>query len=390
MAVAVGPEEDVFLRGDGATARAGHLGEVVQTRGDFARRQPFEHRPAERDDQGHGLGAAGVGHILTARIAACTAPADASGRTRKCKNQWNCVPSWKMPDCGVVIVASAARRYRCHVGRSGAGSPFAGLGGVETPLADRDLRGSLMGKLDGKVAIITGGARGQGEAHARLFVEEGAHVVIGDVLDDDGQRVASELGAMARYVRLDVSRADDWSNAVAVAESMGPLRVLVNNAAIHWTRPIEFETADGFERIWRVNLLGAFSASRRPSSPCAAPAADRSSTSRRPRGLTGLAYHGAYGSAKWGMRGLTRTAAVELGRDGIRVNSIHPGPINTSMMTRSPGIEETDFDERFQHLPARRCGEPREVSQLVVFLASDDSAFITGTERNQQRHRRTG
>src|SRR5687768_15608930 len=132
------------------------------------------------------------------------------------------------------------------------------LGAVETPLEIECTWGKSMGRLDGKVAIITGGARGQGEAHARLCVEEGAHVVIGDVLDDDGQRVAVELGSMARYVRLDVSRAEDWANAVSVAESMGPLRVLVNNAAIHWTRPIEFETADGFEKIWRVNLLGAF------------------------------------------------------------------------------------------------------------------------------------
>jgi 3alpha(or 20beta)-hydroxysteroid dehydrogenase len=237
-----------------------------------------------------------------------------------------------------------------------------------------------MGKLDGKVAIITGGARGQGEAHARLFVEEGASVVIGDVLDDDGQRVAGELGDAARYVHLDVSRAEDWDNAVAVAESMGPLRVVVNNAAIHWTRPIEYETADGFERIWRVNLLGPFLGIKAVIEPMRRAGGGSIVNISSTAGLTGYAYHGAYGSAKWGMRGLTRTAAVELGRDGIRVNSIHPGPINTSMMTRSPGIEETDFDERFQHLPARRCGEPREVAQLVVFLASDDSAFITGTE----------
>ena len=237
-----------------------------------------------------------------------------------------------------------------------------------------------MGKLDGKVAIITGGARGQGEAHARLFVEEGAHVVIGDVLDEDGQRVARELGAMARYVRLDVSRSEDWDNAVAIAASMGPLRVLVNNAAIHWTRPIEFETADGFERIWRVNLLGAFLGIKAAIEPMRRAGGGSIVNISSTAGLTGLAYHGAYGSAKWGMRGLTRTAAVELGGDGIRVNSIHPGPINTSMMTRSPGMDEADFNERFLHLPARRYGEPREVSQLVVFLASDDSAFITGTE----------
>src|SRR5688500_12899722 len=130
------------------------------------------------------------------------------------------------------------------------------LGAVETPLEIECTWGISMGKLDGKVAIITGGARGQGEAHARLCVAEGAQVVIGDVLDDDGEKVAADLGDAARYVRLDVTKEDDWANAVSVAESMGPLRVLVNNAAIHWTRPIEYENAVGFERIWRVNLFG--------------------------------------------------------------------------------------------------------------------------------------
>jgi 3alpha(or 20beta)-hydroxysteroid dehydrogenase len=237
-----------------------------------------------------------------------------------------------------------------------------------------------MGRLDGKVVIITGGARGQGEAHARLCVEEGARVVFGDVLDDDGAKVAADLGEAARYVHLDVTSEADWASAVSLAESMGPLRVLVNNAAIHWTRPIEYENAIGFERIWRVNLLGPFLGIKAVIEPMRRAGGGSIINISSTAGLTGLAYHGAYGSAKWGLRGLTRTAAVELGRDGIRVNSIHPGPINTAMMTRSPGVEETDFDERFKHLPARRYGEPSEVAQLVVFLASDDSAFITGTE----------
>jgi 3alpha(or 20beta)-hydroxysteroid dehydrogenase len=237
-----------------------------------------------------------------------------------------------------------------------------------------------MGRLDGKVVIITGGARGQGEAHARLCAEEGARVVFGDVLDDDGAKVAADIGDAARYVHLDVTSEADWANAVSVAESMGPVRALVNNAAIHWTRPIEYENAVGFERIWRVNLLGPFLGIKAVIEPMRRAGGGSIINISSTAGLTGLAYHGAYGSAKWGLRGLTRTAAVELGRDGIRVNSIHPGPINTAMMTRSPGVEETDFDERFKHLPARRYGEPSEVAQLVVFLASDDSAFITGTE----------
>ena len=237
-----------------------------------------------------------------------------------------------------------------------------------------------MGKLDGKVAIITGGARGQGEAHARLFVEEGAHVVIGDVLDDDGAKVAAELGAAARYVHLDVSSEADWAAAVATATAMGPLNVLVNNAAIHWMRPLEFENAVGFEKIWRVNLFGPFLGIKAAIEPMRRAGGGSIVNISSTAGLTGLAYHGAYGSAKWGLRGLTRTAAVELGKDKIRVNSIHPGPINTAMMTRSPGVEGEDLYERYKHLPLRRYGEPDEVSSLVVFLASDESAFITGTE----------
>jgi len=244
-----------------------------------------------------------------------------------------------------------------------------------------------MGKLDGKVAIITGGARGQGEAHARLCVEEGARVVIGDVLDDDGQRVAVELGSMARYVHLDVSRADNWANAVSVAESMGPLRVLVNNAAIHWTRPIEFETAEGFEKIWRVNLLGAFLGIKAAIEPMRRAGGGSIINISSTAGLTGLAYHGAYGSAKWGMRGLTRTAAVELGRDGIRVNSVHPGITMTPLIRE--GLQDYAASGRFASAKAAEeeiaamgalgiTSDPEDTAHAFVYLASEEARFVTG------------
>jgi 3alpha(or 20beta)-hydroxysteroid dehydrogenase len=233
-----------------------------------------------------------------------------------------------------------------------------------------------MGRLDGKVAIITGAARGQGEAEARRFVAEGAKVVLADVLDDDGERVAKELGENAAYVHLDVSNEADWSAAVVVAQAFGALNVLVNNAAIHWVRPIERETAAGMEKMWRVNLLGPFLGMQVVLEPMRAAGGGSIINVSSTAGLTGLAYHGAYGHTKWGLRGLTKVAAVEFGGSGIRVNSVHPGPINTNMLTKSPGMA----GNRFQHLPARRHGEPEEVASLLVFLASDESAFMTGTE----------
>jgi 3alpha(or 20beta)-hydroxysteroid dehydrogenase len=231
-------------------------------------------------------------------------------------------------------------------------------------------------RLEGKVAIITGAARGQGEAEARRFVAEGAKVVLGDVLDDDGKRVAAELGDAAVYQHLDVTSEADWAAAVQTAQRFGPLNVLVNNAAIHWVRPIEFETAEALEKIWRVNFLGPFLGMKTVLPAMRAAGGGSIINVSSIAGTTGLAYHGAYGHTKWALRGVTKTAAVEFGGDGVRVNSVHPGPINTSMMTKSPGVD----DQRFKHLPARRAGEPEEVASLAVFLASDESAFMTGTE----------
>ena len=237
---------------------------------------------------------------------------------------------------------------------------------------------TVASRLDGKVAIITGAARGQGEAHARRFIAEGAKVVLGDVLDVDGERVAADLGDGATYVHLDVTSEADWDTAVAAAGALGSLNVLINNAAIHWVRPIEHERPEALEKIWRVNFLGSFIGMQKVIAPmraaCGGSIINVSSTA----GLTGLAYHSGYGHTKWAIRGVTKVAAVELGGDGIRVNSVHPGPINTNMLSSSPGA--TPDVARFQHLPARRYGEPEEVASLMVFLASDESAFMTGTE----------
>jgi len=229
--------------------------------------------------------------------------------------------------------------------------------------------------LTGKVAVITGAARGQGAAEARLFVERGARVVLTDVLDADGKQLADELGEAARFVRHDVTSADDWNAAVAVAVSeFGGLNVLVNNAAIYTAKPLTDTTPEELEKILRVNLVGAFRGIRSVVGPMSEAGGSIVNISSQ-AGLEGLMGHSAYGSSKWGLRGLTKTAALELGPKGIRVNSVHPGPIATPMvpyLTTGPGS--------FPTLPLQRTGVPEEVAELVAFLASDASSYVTGAE----------
>jgi 3alpha(or 20beta)-hydroxysteroid dehydrogenase len=232
-------------------------------------------------------------------------------------------------------------------------------------------------RLAGKTAIITGGARGQGEAEVRRFVAEGANVVIADLLDEPGAQLAAELGPNATYLHTDVTQEADWAKAVATAEAYGPLNVLVNNAAIHWVRPIEFETAEGLEKMWRVNALGPFLGMKAVLEPMRRAGGGSIVNISSTAGMLGYAYHGAYGHTKWALRGLSKVAAVEFGESGIRVNSVHPGPIKTTML---PDYENPAVDERFRRLPAGRAGEASEVAALVLFLASDESNFITGME----------
>lgn len=230
-----------------------------------------------------------------------------------------------------------------------------------------------MGRLDGKVAIVTGGSRGQGEAEARLFVREGAQVVVADVLDEQGKALAKELGDNVRFVRLDVSDETAWPGALTfVLEAFGRVDVLVNNAAVHHTIALEDETVAGFEKMFRVNLLGTFLGMRTCAPELRKTGHGSIVNISSAAGMVGFYGHGAYGASKWGVRGLTKVAAIELGPD-IRVNSVHPGPIETDMLPAgSP--------DRFTRLPLRRTGKPEEVAELVLFLASDASSYITGSE----------
>lgn len=227
-----------------------------------------------------------------------------------------------------------------------------------------------MGRLDGKVALITGGARGQGAVEAHLFAAEGAMVLATDV----GEPTELETGDAIRFRRHDVSAPDDWAAAVAEAvETWGRLDILVNNAGIYTVNRIEDETLDRFRRILDVNLLGTFLGIQAALPVMRAAGGGSIVNVSSLAGMKGIPGHAAYGASKWAVRGLTRTAAAELGRFGIRVNSVHPGPIRTSM------LPEGD-ESRFAQMPLRRTGGPEEVARLVLFLASDEASYITGAE----------
>ncbi len=233
-----------------------------------------------------------------------------------------------------------------------------------------------MGRLDGKVAIISGGARGQGAAEARLFTAEGANVVIGDGLDDEGKAVAAELGDRAACLHLDVTEESQWQAAVALAEErFGPVTVLVNNAGIlHFQSIDKTERAD-FERVMQVNVVGVFLGMKAVTPSMTKAGGGSIVNISSTAGLQGLPYLGAYVASKWAVRGLTKTAAIDLGPKGIRVNSVHPGGIDTPMIA---GSDPNAWS--YRRLPVPRMGQPEEVAQAVLFLASDESSYTTGAE----------
>jgi 3alpha(or 20beta)-hydroxysteroid dehydrogenase len=228
------------------------------------------------------------------------------------------------------------------------------------------------GDLAGVVAIVTGAARGQGEADAVHLAEAGARVVLTDVLEEQGREVAARIGSdRARFVPHDVADEHAWSRVVETTmRTFDSIGVLVNNAGIHWTRPIEEETLEGFRRILDVNLVGAFLGIRAVTAPMRVAGKGSIINVSSLAGSTGLPGHGAYGSSKWALRGLTRTAAIELGPSNIRVNAVLPGAVATAMAGPSGGAGA----------PLGRIAQPADVAELVTFLASDRSAMISGAE----------
>ncbi|WP_028479722.1 glucose 1-dehydrogenase [Nocardia sp. CNY236] len=230
-----------------------------------------------------------------------------------------------------------------------------------------------MGRLTGKVALISGAARGMGAAHAKAFVAEGAHVVLGDILDDQGAAVAEELGDRAIYRHLDVREPDQWRAAVAEASRrFGALNVLVNNAGVvNGNLLVSYELAE-WQRMIDINLTGTF-LGMQAATPAMITAGGGSiiniSSTEGLRGSPGV--HG-YTATKFAVRGLTKSTAIELAPLGIRVNSVHPGLIRTPMTA--------DIPEDLLTIPLGRAADPAEVSALVTFLASDESSYSTGAE----------
>jgi 3alpha(or 20beta)-hydroxysteroid dehydrogenase len=233
------------------------------------------------------------------------------------------------------------------------------------------------------VALVTGASRGQGEAEARAFVDEGAAVVLADVLDAEGRAVAASLGPQAHYVHLDVREPTSWATAVAEAErAFGALRVLVNNAAVLGAGGVEDATPEDFMNVVAVNQLGCFlgmqaatRSMRRTPAGVVCSIINVSSTG----GMVGYPGAIAYAGSKWAVRGMTKAAALELAPD-IRVNSLHPGPVDTPMI-REEGVSDEEFAARWRAIvPLARPARPEEIAKVALFLASDESSFMTGSE----------
>ena len=232
-----------------------------------------------------------------------------------------------------------------------------------------------MGRLDDKVCLITGGSRGQGAAEARLFKSEGGRVWITDVLDQDGQALAEEIGAQYRH--LDVRDESGWTNLVEeIVEVDGGLNVLINNAGIFRSNRLVDTPTDEFQLVMDINCLGVFLGMRSVAPAMMATGHGSIVNISSLAGLRAATGSLAYGASKWAVRGMTKTASVEFARKGIRVNSIHPGLIETPMADELG----TSPEKLMKRTPLGRMAQADEVANLALYLASDESSYSTGSE----------
>jgi 3alpha(or 20beta)-hydroxysteroid dehydrogenase len=239
----------------------------------------------------------------------------------------------------------------------------------------------MSGKLEGRVAVITGAARGQGEATARLFAAQGARVVVADMLEAEGQAVAADVGASALFIKLDVSDEAQWAALdVAVKAKWGQAAdILVNNAGIVHPASIFDLTKADFERVLQINLIGAWLGIKTLAPGMVAKGKGAIVNIVSSSGLWGMNGLAAYSSSKWALRGISKTAAMELGYKGVRVNAVFPGGINTAMGNVT-GENASELNKYYVGQTIQRIGEPEEVAQTSLFLASDDASYICGAE----------
>ncbi len=238
-------------------------------------------------------------------------------------------------------------------------------------------------RLKGKVALISGGARGQGAAEARLFVQEGARVVVADILEGEGEGVVADIreaGGDASFVRLDVTSEDDWRSAVEfTVETYGRLDVLINNAAIYRRTPIVDTDLEEWKRIMDVNSTGVFLGTKRAVPAMQASGGGSIINVSSTAGLVGSGRGSAYGASKGSVRLFTKYTAIQHARDGIRANSIHPGPIDTEMIADNISTPEGRAESE-SRVPLGRIGSVMDVAYGALFLASDEASYMTGAE----------
>ncbi|MDJ0394861.1 glucose 1-dehydrogenase [Rhodococcus sp. G-MC3] len=233
-------------------------------------------------------------------------------------------------------------------------------------------------QMAGKVVIISGASRGLGAAFAHRIIDEGGSVMVADVLDTEGRDTVEKLGDRARFVRLDVTDRQQWQDAVDLTvREFGQLDGLVNNAGISAGQYIEHESTESFRRVLDINLTGVFNGIQAAIAPMRAGGGGSIVNISSAAGLMGLGLTAGYGASKWGVRGLTKIGAVELGTDKIRLNSVHPGMTYTPM---TAGLGIAQGEGNYPNTPMARVGIPGEIAGAVTFLLSDAAAYITGAE----------